>query len=231
MSTGADGVRHAVAMGRMTRLVTTALGAAAAAGAAVGVARGLDGHGVDADDLDAPLPGDELHDPDAIVRTRGITIDATPADVWPWLVQLGWGRAGWYSIDALERVLGVARSVGSDGTESWRSLDEIAPQHQDLAVGDTIPLKEDVGFEVVALAPEQHLVGLFDAAGLRMVWAFVLRDDGDVTRLLVRTGFGGSNAAVRAARRLLLDPGHAVMEVVQLRRIKERAEGHLGGAT
>ncbi len=218
-------MRHPVRMGRLTTLLTTALGAAAAAGAAVGVARRLDGHGVDAEDLDAPLPGDDLHGPDALVRTRGITIEAPPAEVWPWLVQLGWGRAGWYSIDALERVLGVARSVDREGTASWRSLGEINPDHQDLAVGDTIPLREDVGFEVVALAPEQHLVGLFDAAGLRMVWAFVLRDHGDTTRLVVRTGFGGSNAGVRAARRLLLDPGHAVMEVVQLRRIKERAEG------
>ncbi len=215
-------------MGRMTTLVTTALGAAAAAGAALGVARGLDGHGLEAGDLDAALPGDEFHGPDALVRTRGVTIEAPAAEVWPWLVQLGWGRAGWYSIDALERLLGVARSVDSTGAASWRSLDEIVPQHQDLAVGDTIPLREDVGFEVVALAPEQHLVGLFDAGGLRMVWAFVLRDLGDRTRLVVRTGFGGSNAAVRTARRLLLDPGHAVMEVVQLRRIKERAEGLRG---
>lgn len=218
-------------MSRLTTLFTTALGAAAAAGAAIGVATGLDGHGIEPQDAEASLPGDDLHGPDAVVRTRGITIAAPPADVWPWLVQLGWGRAGWYSIDALERLLGAARSVDSRGNASWRSLEEIAPQHQDLAVGDVIPLKEGIGFEVVAMAPAEHLVGVFDAGGLRMVWAFVLRDHGEATRLLVRTAFGGSSAGVRAARRLLLDPGHAVMEVVQLRRIKDRAEGYLGAGT
>lgn len=208
-------------------LAIAGAGALGAVGAALGVAAGLDGLGTRDDESAAPLPGDDLRGPEAVVRTRAITIAAPPADVWPWLVQLGWGRAGWYSIDALERLLGAARSVDAEGATSWRSLDEVVPDHQDLAVGDTIPLKEGVGFEVVALVPEEHLVGVFDAGGLRVVWSFVLRDHGEATRLLVRTAFGGSSVAVRSASRLFLDPGHAVMEVVQLRRIKRRAEGYL----
>ena len=206
-------------------LVLAGAGALGAVGAALGVATGLDGRGTREHDTEVQLPGDELHGAAAVVRTRGISIAAPPEEIWPWLVQLGWGRAGWYSIDALERLLGVARSVDDDGTASWRSATEIIDAHQDLAVGDTIPLQDGVGFEVVALSPPEHLVGVFDARGLRMVWAFVLRDEGDTTRLLVRTGFGGTNAAVRAVNRVVLDPGHAVMELVQLRRIKERAEG------
>ena len=173
-------------MSRLTTLLSASLAAAGAVGAAVAVGAGLDGFGARDDEVDARLPGDELHGPGAIVRTRAVAIDAPPAEVWPWLVQLGWGRAGWYSIDALERLLGAARSVDSTGTASWRSVDEIVPAHQDLAVGDTIPLKEGVGFEVVALAAQEHLVGVFDAGGLRMVWTFVLVDLGDSTRLLVR---------------------------------------------
>lgn len=146
-------------MSRRTTLLSASLAAAGAVGAAVAVGAGLDGFGAREDEVDARLPGDELHGPGAIVRTRAVAIDAPPAEVWPWLVQ--------------------------------------------------------------------HLVGVFDAGGLRMVWTFVLLDLGDSTRLLVRTAFGGSSAAVRAARRVLLDPGHAVMEVVQLRRIKQRAESRV----
>jgi hypothetical protein len=52
------------------------------------------------------LPGDDL------VRarwqtTRAVTIAAPAADVWPWLVQMGFGRAGWYSYDWVERVIGA----------------------------------------------------------------------------------------------------------------------------
>lgn len=218
-------------MPRLPTPLAAALAAAGAVGAALSLGRGLDGVGTRDDEASMPLPGDELHGPDAVVRTRAVAIAARPADVWPWLVQLGWGRAGWYSIDALERLVGVARSVAPDGTTSWRSLEEIAPEHQDLDVGDLLPLREDVGFEVASIDPEHHLVGVFDGAGLRMVWSFVLLDHGEATRLLVRTALSGDRVLVRTAARLLLDPGHAAMELVQLRRIKRLAEGHAGGTT
>lgn len=222
---------HAVGMPSLLRTLTTAVVAGGAAvGAAVTLGRTLDGLGTRQGDLDAVLPGDDLHGPDALVRTRAITIAAPPADVWPWLVQLGWGRAGWYSIDALERLIGAARSVDADGTVGWRSLDTIVEAHQDLTVGDTIPLQRDVGFTVASLVEQQHLVGVFEGAGLRMVWALVLRDHGEATRLVVRTALDGESAVVRAAGRVVLDPGHAVMESVQLRRIKRRAEGYVDGS-
>lgn len=214
-----------------SRILRTVTGLGAAlVGTGLVLGRGLDGRGTLPGEVEQPLPGDELRGPHAVVRTRAVEIAAPPAEVWPWLVQLGWGRAGWYSIDALERLLGVARSVAPDGTVGWRSLEEIAPRHQDLDVGDTLPLREDVGFEVASLVPEEHLVGVFDGAGLRMVWAFVLRDRGGTTRLVVRTAIGGEQAVVRTGARLLLDPGHAVMELVQLRRIKRLAEGDAGGS-
>lgn len=172
------------------------------------------------------LAGDELHGPDAVVRTRAITIAAPPADVWPWLVQLGWGRAGWYSLDLLERPIGAARSVAADGTVSWRSLTEVVDAHQDLAVGDMIPLRGELGLEVVRLAPEDHLVAVHEGESLRMVWALVLRDFDEATRLVVRTAFEANGPGARAVTRLLVDPGHAAMEIVQLRGIKRRAEGY-----
>src|SRR5262245_50438264 len=54
-----------------------------------------------------PLPGDELLPDAAVVSTRVVEIDAPPAAVWPWLVQMGPGRGGAYTYDWLERRLGV----------------------------------------------------------------------------------------------------------------------------
>lgn len=213
-------------MALTTRLLSGLGSLGAAAATAVRVADLLDGVGTRKVDH-GPLPGDELHGPGAVVRTRGTTIAATPQDVWPWLVQVGYGRAGWYSLDAVERLVGAARSVGQDGATSWRSLDHVAPRHQDLEVGDEIPLTATAGFEVVELQEPEHLVAVFDRGGLRMVWTYVLRDFGEATRLVVRTAFEAEGPLADAAARTLLDPGHAVMELVQLRRLKRRAEGYL----
>lgn len=213
-------------MARTTRLLSGLGSIGAAAATAVRVADLLDGVGTRKVDH-GPLPGDELHGHGAVVRTRATTIAATPQDVWPWLVQLGYGRAGWYSVDALERVVGAARSVAQDGTTSWRSLDHVAQRHQQLDVGDRIMLTDATGLEVAAIEEHDHLVTVLESSGLRMVWAFVLRDFGEATRLVVRTAFEADGPLAEAATRTLLDPGHAVMELVQLRRLKRRAEGYL----
>src|SRR5512139_3909473 len=49
-----------------------------------------------------PLPGDGVVCGRAYVATRAITIDAPPEDVWPWIVQMGSGRGGWYALDRLD---------------------------------------------------------------------------------------------------------------------------------
>lgn len=75
----------------------------------------------------SPMPGDELL-PDAQYRTtRAITINAPPAAVWPWLVQVGGGRAGFYSNDLLDN---LGRS----------SATAIVPALQHLEVGQWVPL-------------------------------------------------------------------------------------------
>ncbi len=90
------------------------------------------------------LAGDGLV-PDATgVDTRTIEIDAPPARVWPWLVQMGYGRGGWYSYDQLDM--------------NHPSLDHVVPELQALAVGDVVPSHPTGGFEVKVLEPEQALV-------------------------------------------------------------------------
>jgi hypothetical protein len=100
--------------------------------------------GIAPSEASEPLPGDDLvPEPDAF-DTRGIDIAAPPEKVWPWLVQMGFGRAGWYSYDAVDM--------------NHPSLDRIVPEFQGLAVGDTMPTHPGGGFEVKVLDPGKALV-------------------------------------------------------------------------
>lgn len=51
------------------------------------------------------LPGDELCPRPHVVTTHAITIAASPECVWPWLVQMGWGRGQWYTARWIDRLL------------------------------------------------------------------------------------------------------------------------------
>lgn len=201
----------------------------AAAGTVVAAERALRHAGATAPEAAEELPGDGLVPAARVTQTRAIDIAARPADVWPWLVQIGWGRAGWYSLDLVERPLGAARSVAQDGAVSWRSLDHVAAIHQDLAEGDLLPLGDGFGFTVVALEEPRHLVVLLDrlvvdGRRLRWSWALVLRPTPTGTRLLARTRSSLGGGVVGVVADTLLGAGHGVMETVQLRGIRDRVE-------
>ena len=89
-----------------------------------------------ADDREAhePLPGDELVPEAELQTTRAITIAASPAEVWPWLVQMGQGRGGLYTYEWIENALGA----------QIHNLDRIDPALQALRVGDRIRLTPEV---------------------------------------------------------------------------------------
>ena len=76
----------------------------------------------------APLPGDDLVRAD-VVMDRGFDLDAPPSEVWPWLVQLGKGRAGWYLPRSVELFVPARR----------RALRRIDPRLLEHEVGDVIP--------------------------------------------------------------------------------------------
>jgi hypothetical protein len=121
--------------------------------AGVAAARARDWYvtwGVDRDERTKALPGDEIVTEPTGGETRGITIDAPPAAVWPWLVQMGYGRAGWYSYDQLD--------------QRGKSADEVVPAWGGIAVGDVLPTHPGGGFEVAVLEPERALVLRSDTA-------------------------------------------------------------------
>ena len=83
--------------------------------------------GATAAEVAAALPGDALVPRAQYGSTRAITIGAPRAEVWPWLVQVGCQRAGFYSDDLLD----------NRGRPSAR---DIEPQWQHLEVGQLIPM-------------------------------------------------------------------------------------------
>ena len=87
------------------------------------------------------MPGDDLV-PNTDPATRAIGIAAQPEDVWPWLVQLGFGKAGWYSYDWID----------NDGHPS---AEEVIPEYQTLRVGDQILTMPEMGFTVTAVDPDR----------------------------------------------------------------------------
>ena len=160
------------------------------------------------------LPGDELLEDPAVVSTRAITIDAPPSAVWPWLVQMGSGRAGAYTYDWIENLFGLG----------MHSAERIHPEWQNLAVGDVVPGRESLqGMRVEVLDPERALVTRSEDG--TWVWAFVLEDLGGRTRLLSRNRIAMPDPSLGDRIGMaVMEPGSLVMERKMLHGIKERAE-------
>ena len=95
------------------------------------------------------MPGDALSSRPTFLSTRAITINATPEVIWPWLVQLGYGRAGFYGYDILEN-LGSARGI--------HSAERIVPELQQIAVGDPLPLSAAGGLVINAVEANRFIV-------------------------------------------------------------------------
>src|SRR3954451_18238828 len=100
--------------------------------------------GVDPEVSARPLPGDDLVPVPTAVETRTIAIDAPPDAVWPWLVQMGFGRAGGYSYDPRDK--------------RGKRAERIVPDWQAIAVGDVMPHSPGGGFAVRVVELGQALV-------------------------------------------------------------------------
>jgi hypothetical protein len=171
----------------------------------------------------AVWPGDELLPDAEVVTTHTVRIDAPPEAVWPWLVQMGYGRGGWYAIDRLERWIGAGDFL------TGGSAARIVPELQDLAPGDRVPMSPTVHLVVAHLEAPRALVLVLPDAPLAWVWAFVLAADDGGTRLSVRTRSAARVGWLRPAIPMV-DVGHLVMQQVQLRRLRRRVEAAKPGS-
>jgi hypothetical protein len=131
----------------------------------------------------AALPGDEIvPDPDAVMD-RAFTVGAPTEVVWPWFVQLGKRRAGWYLPRGVERFVPRARRAARTIEREW----------QGLAVGDVIPDwgGRDETFTVEVLDPPRALVHSSWRRAAHVSWAITLTPyDGPATRVHLRLRVG-----------------------------------------
>lgn len=188
-------------------------------------------------ELQRVLPGDELVPHPRWSYTHAITILAPPEKVWPWVVQIGYQRGGWYSYDLLEAIVKSADFV--DG----RSAERIIPELQNLAVGDRIHITRDIGFRVAQVIPDQLLVlqgrgSLPDNAYfelqdplpdsyVNLSWTFFLEKiDTTATRLITRwrSDFRVPEKQEIFYNETFTEPVGFVMEHKMLRGIKTRVE-------
>ena len=176
------------------------------------------------------LPGDRLTRHPVAITTHAITVSAPPARIWPWLVQMGWHRGGWYTAGWVDRILFPANGP---------STDHIIVELQDIGRGDTIPdgpPEARCEFTVADLEQNRYLIlhsqdhlpsGWKQRFGawIDWTWAFVLDDLGDdKTRFIVRSRLGTGPWWVAAAYLLAIIPADFVMSRQMLRGVKTRVE-------
>ncbi|MBV9830048.1 MAG: SRPBCC domain-containing protein [Marmoricola sp.] len=139
----------------------------------------FDGVAATSSEIAAPRPGDDRLPRADVVMDRGFGVAATPQEVWPWLVQLGKRRAGWYLPRGVERALPRSR----------RASRHVEPRWQGLAVGDVVPDYggADATFTVAEIEPDRHLVYTSRRGRTEITWSIVLEpDESGGTRVLLR---------------------------------------------
>ncbi len=164
-------------------------------------------------EVEASMPGDGMVLAPVFNATRAITVDAEPEAVWPWIVQIGFGRAGWYRYDALDNL-------------GHRSSDVIMPELQHMQVGDLVPLGpgEDAGMRIVDFEPQRWVI--WGDKHQLTTWVWLLAPTPHhTTRMITRVRVQTSWRYPSTAAWLILDE---IADFPMMRRclygIKERAE-------
>jgi hypothetical protein len=192
------------------------------------------------DEVHRPLPGDELVPHPMLETTHAITIRASRADIWPWLVQVGYDRGWWYT-DA-RWYQWIDKYIWH--TSHPASPDHIVPELQHLKVGDTVPDgPAGTAFFTVATIEPERVLALFSTTHLLFMapasvrnnpkvglhgefsWVFILDERAEgVTRLIVRTRASYEPKIFRMLTQPMLFPADYLMSRMMLRAIKQRVE-------
>ena len=193
--------------------------AAASAGAAAYVFAVRPWHlkwGATEEETRESLPGDELVTRPNVEATHAVTIEAPVKEVWPWLVQIGQDKGGFYSYTWLENLVGC----------HMRNAGRIMPEFQQLRVGDTVRLHPKAPpLPVLICEPPKALVlgSNTDSPG---TWGFYLEEvDEGTTRLIVRGRGEWKPGLINwLGAYVVFEPAHFIMERKMLLGIKQRAE-------
>jgi hypothetical protein len=171
------------------------------------------------DEQDTPLPGDDLVPDPKTGYTMAVTIDAPPSAIWPWLVQMGQGRGGFYTHEWVENLLGA----------DIRNANCVVSEWQQLEVGEQVRLTPNPFFgqpgqfmTVAEIQPERALVFRQTLPnGSPASWAFLLMsEDKRTTRVLMRRRGGDPTLFDR-----VMAPGYSFMDRGVLHGLRRRAEG------
>jgi hypothetical protein len=163
--------------------------------------------GATADEVTRPMAGDGLVTNPTFNATRAVTINAPAERIWPWIVQIGYKKAGFYSWDILD----------NDGIPS---AERIIPEYQNLKIGDWVPLNKEVGAEVLDMEPNRRLLLVFQSDET-VTWAWALyKIDADRTRLVTRLRW----RTMSVVSQFVLDAFEIIMMRKCLLGIKRRAE-------
>lgn len=167
------------------------------------------------DEIQGPVVGDHICPDARIIATRSITIGAPPDEVFPWIQQMGFKRAGWYSYDIIDN---LGRKSANTIHEEW----------QNVTTGSQIPAGL-MSFTASVVEPPRSFVlqvGSADQPMKRLCFtlAYELRDDPVGTRLVTRMRSRVRVPAGVLVEKLLLGPGDGIMLRKQLLNIARRAE-------
>ncbi|GAB3893942.1 hypothetical protein GCM10028803_08660 [Larkinella knui] len=165
----------------------------------------------------AVYPGDSLLQSLTYSNIRAITIRAPASAIMPWLKQLGIRKAGLYSYDGLENLLGL----------NVHSADRILPRYQHIRLGDTLLLGPMGGPRLVAIQENRHLLFYTGAnQEFQNSWLFYLvpQPDGSTRLLTVYRMYYPPTVANFVIWRMVTEPAHFIMEWKMLRGIRDRAE-------
>lgn len=162
------------------------------------------------------MPGDEIVERPTFNATRAVTISARPEDIWPWLVQIGIRRAGWYSYDWLD-------NLGKPSAE------QILPEFQNLKVGDLVPISPDgkQGLWVKELRPKQWMLWWDKQGGTSWLWTLDPIDE-EHTRLITRVRVRYAWLSPAILFHLLIEFADIVMMRKCMLGIRRRAESLAG---
>ncbi len=185
--------------------------------------------GASATDIARRWPGDELVPNVRSRAVRAVIIDAPPERVWPWIMQVGRDRGGFYSYTWLENLIGadihnVYELMGlpdrQRGDTVWMAPEEKFGGEGRMVVGAVIP-----GRAMVLVSPADAERVLAGGPAPQGVWSFVLEPVGDGTTRLVMLSVGGDPPRFgRFSELAFWEPAHFVMERRMMRTLKRLAE-------
>lgn len=128
--------------------------------------------GATAEEVARSMPGDDLVSSPSFCATRGITIHGRPEDIWPWLVQIGYGRAGFYGYDLIEN-LGSGSGIRSAGL--------ILPELQHPKTGEVLPISAVASLVFDSIHPDSYLIWRADATPSNGSFTWALYPVGNAT--------------------------------------------------